>query len=509
MSSEPLKNSQNRLKDLNSSRWDEFYDIKKERWGENLYCSTLQGCSSFQHLDEEQLIPASSSTPPNSTSGSTFASSHSRTTAQNQNSSTQYFAGTLRADTFTYQPSSSRTIYSGNGNIDFGSGTRDTLDLSRFSYSQVTLNFANTATGGVIANNGKGNRVFDAITLENGNQILFEGIEEIKLADKVIPLSVMPNDPLFNQQWNLHTMGVQNAWRFTTGSDKILIGIQDTGLGTDSSGKIHSDLRVSNYIGNNYLEEASGLSFSHGTLVQGTIAASSNNGIGISGINWNSPVVSIDVIDETDYTLANATQAMLDEANKSSQRLVINLSLSGGVSTEFENLIANNQDKALFVMASGNQDRNSTSSLAELAKKYNNVTAVGASWGNTDWYGRTTTPGERISYANWWGSNYGESLTLMAPSEFPATSAHRNSSGTFDFDYNSKFNGTSASTANVTGVASLVWSANPTLSATQIRDILTQTAYDLGASGYDTVYGYGMVNADAAVRQAMAIARGY
>ena len=70
------------------------------------------------------------------------------------------------------------------------------------------------------------------------------------------------------------------------------------------------------------------------------------------------------------------------------------------------------------------------------------------------------------------------------------------------------FNGTSAATPNVTGVASLVWSANPNLSATQVKQILSQTAYDLSVPGYDTVYGSGFVNADAAVRRAMALGYG-
>ncbi|PSB14041.1 hypothetical protein C7B65_26795 [Phormidesmis priestleyi ULC007] len=58
------------------------------------------------------------------------------------------------------------------------------------------------------------------------------------------------------------------------------------------------------------------------------------------------------------------------------------------------------------------------------------------------------------------------------------------------------------------GVASLVWSANPNLTATQVQTILSGTAYDLGARGYDPVYGSGFVNADAAVRRAIAIGAG-
>ena len=100
-------------------------------------------------------------------------------------------------------------------------------------------------------------------------------------------------------------------------------------------------------------------------------------------------------------------------------------------------------------------------------------------------------------------------MTVTAPSEFFTPSANRNSSGQFDFDYNIKFNGTSASTANVSAVASLVLSVNPNLSAGEVKTIISETATDMGEKGYDKVYGNGFINADAAVRRALAIARGF
>jgi hypothetical protein len=422
---------------------------------------------------------------------------------------------TLRADTFVYTPTSTQTVFSGKGNIDFGSGGRDILDLSAFVSTQVqAFNYANTTNGGVVYDPGDSiARVFDAIAFSDGKQILFEGIDTIKFADTVIDLSVIPNDPLFNQQWNLHMMDVQKAWRFTTGSDQILLGIEDTGLALDINGYIHQDLRSTNIVTSNYFDEYS--SDSHGTLVQGAIAAASNNNIGIAGINWNSSVMHVDVIggNSGDYNLADATQILINWADSQNKPLVINLSLAGGYSTAFEQLIANNQNDVLFVIAAGNGNQSTISSPADLAKKYQNVISVGASWGTQDYYGNPKTPGTRVDYPSqgiqWYGSNYGEGLTLMAPTEFTSTNATRNISDPFynNFDYITYFNGTSAATANVTGVASLVWSVNPGLTATQIRSILSDTACDLGTPGYDTVHGHGVVNTDAAVRRALALAR--
>ena len=62
--------------------------------------------------------------------------------------------------------------------------------------------------------------------------------------------------------------------------------------------------------------------------------------------------------------------------------------------------------------------------------------------------------------------------------------------------------GTSASTPLAAGVAALVKSANPALSPAQIRTILQQTAQDIGKNGYDELFNFGLVDADAAVHKA-------
>ncbi|MEA5572096.1 S8 family serine peptidase [Calothrix sp. UHCC 0171] len=452
--------------------------------------------------------------------------------------------GTLGADTLIYDRSNQTTFFSGNGNINFGTGGRDVLDLKTIAgipSSQANFSWANATGGGVVENPGNGNRLFDAITFNDGNRILFEGIEQIVFADITYDLTianpniglgsaatVTTNDEKFSQQWNLHMTGVHNAWRFTTGSAGVLIGIEDSGLGRDSNGVTHPDLRSTIFSGNNYIDESAG--YSHGTLVQSTIAAASNNGFGMAGINWNSDVMHIDVLgnningtyqlDPGDKTLVEATQELINQANSKGQKLIVNLSLVGGSSDSFQQLIANNQDRVLFVIAAGNEDVGEVSSPASFAQNYGNVVSVGASWGNKDWYGNTKNLGERASYSNlnWWGSNYTNDtainaglrpLTLMAPTEFTAANADKNSAGSFNFGYNDKFNGTSASTAIASGVASLVWSANTNLNASQIRSILSETAYDLGTPGYDKFYGNGFVNADTAVRRALALARNY
>ena len=431
----------------------------------------------------------------------------------------RHLEGSLKADRFSVNLNEKLTVVSGNGNVEYGRGRYDYLDLSNISVSFATR-LSTAENGGVLFNTGKGDRIFDSLWFNNGSQILFEGLDGIRFSDRWIDLSVDPNDPQFDEQWNLHMMGVQNAWRFTKGSSKVLVGVQDSGLGYNASSQsFHPDLGSPIYYRDNVADEFfrevqddyfGRRNSSHGTGVHSIIGAKSNNGRGMSGINWNSRVFNIDVLDGNsgDLSLAAATQRMINHANSQGQRLVVNMSLGGGGSIEpaFRSLVANNQNNALFVIASGNENKNSLSNPATLGQQYGNVIAVGASWGTKDTNGRATNPGDRISYPGGWGSNYGHGLSLMGPSEVVAASAAPSQRGT-QFGYESKFNGTSAAAPNVAGVASLVWSVNPQLTARQVHQILAETAYDLGSAGYDYVTGSGFVNADAAVRRAMAIAR--
>lgn len=70
-------------------------------------------------------------------------------------------------------------------------------------------------------------------------------------------------------------------------------------------------------------------------------------------------------------------------------------------------------------------------------------------------------------------------------------------------NYTNRFGGTSAACPQVSGIVALMLSANPNLTETQVRTILQNTATDMGTSGFDNTFGFGRVNACAAVSSAL------
>jgi hypothetical protein len=101
----------------------------------------------------------------------------------------------------------------------------------------------------------------------------------------------------------------------------------------------------------------------------------------------------------------------------------------------------------------------------------------------------TTTGDTKASFSSW-----GNFVTLSAPGTGIMTT---DKSGGY-----STWQGTSFSSPLSAGVAALIMSARPDLSSAQVESLLYSTAVDLGAAGRDPVFGYGRVNAAAAVRAA-------
>lgn len=131
----------------------------------------------------------------------------------------------------------------------------------------------------------------------------------------VYRLSATPDDPLFGSLWGLHQtsdrdIDAPEAWEMTRGSKSIVVAVIDSGVAYD-----HPDLAPNVWLnddpagggdndGNGKVDDTRGWDFvqndatpldynGHGTHVAGTIGARGNNGMGISGVNWNVSIMPI------------------------------------------------------------------------------------------------------------------------------------------------------------------------------------------------------------------------
>jgi subtilisin family serine protease len=122
----------------------------------------------------------------------------------------------------------------------------------------------------------------------------------------------------------------------------------------------------------------------------------------------------------------------------------------------------------LVIVAAGNDGQNGVNCPGA----YDQVMAVGS----------TTSSDARSSF-----SNYGPRLDIAAPGSGIYSTVRFGGYG-----YKS---GTSMATPHVAGLAALVWSFAPSLTHSQVRDVIQNNADDLGSAGWDQYYGYGRINA--------------
>jgi len=413
--------------------------------------------------------------------------------------------GTFQAETFTFN------VAGGTGVSFLGGGGTDTLSIDALRTDVAGINGLSLSsfTGQVNAQAIYRGSSWDFLRLRDGREAYFQGIERLRFSDgSVLELVQRPNDPAFASQWSLHVTDVAGTWRFTTGSSNVLLVSLDTGVNVRSG----DDLMTARLILDPTDDDNDG---DHGHNSLSILAAATNNGSGIAGINRVSQVMVADVY--RGVSLQTAITEAVTYARDRGMKVVFQGGIqaeywltSGGTQAQLEALLRANEDIAVFAVAAGNgnididiSDPNNASVLAGLSggvarlqTTHSNLIAVGA-------VERTSTTVNGLANAGAVNkatySNFGSSLTLVAPTDSPAT----NGLGRID----PKFSGTSAANANLAGIASLVYSANTTLTGSQVRQIMTETALDIGAVGRDNSFGNGLVNADAAVRRAVALKR--
>lgn len=321
-------------------------------------------------------------------------------------------------------------------------------------------------------------------------------------------------DPGYGDQWHLDQIKMPGAWGIITdptlqGSfSRILVAVLDNGIvstaelndlppenlflerndaGTDGGYDFYAD-------DGDPTDPAPGDSDSHGTHVAGTIAAGTDNGVGIAGIGWDRlevmPVRALgpqngstaDLVDAINYSSRNNGLPFAPTRDSK----VINMSLGGGApDPAMYDAVEYAVGQGITVVAAAGNDASSVIYPAA----FDNVIAVSA-----------TTIREELAFY----SNYGPEVDFAGPGGDGEAGVLSIIAGGYGY-----LGGTSMATPHVSGVVGLLYSYAPDLNQDAVYAILANTAKDLGEPGHDEQFGHGLIDAEAALEYLINAGRDY
>jgi hypothetical protein len=312
------------------------------------------------------------------------------------------------------------------------------------------------------------------------------------LAASVVPSSavaapVIPNDPDLDRQPELVLIGAPQAWEVTRGKRSIVVAVLDTLVDVnhpDLAGKL-----VSPYDATNQSEcdpsGATRASASHGTVVAGLIAATTDNQLGIAGLGWDTRVMPIRVLcdDGSGYEdwVANGIRYAVRTGAS-----IINISVAGDeMSSDLTSAIAEARAAGVLIVASagngdyGDNDTFTNTTVKQFPAAVPDVISVGA-----------TTLGDQIADF----SRRGTWVDLMAPGDgvFSTTRGGR---------YSAPWRGSSFAAPYVAATAALIQASRPGITPAGVEWRLRASATPIRGLGTDMAWG--RLNAGLAVSATM------
>ncbi len=352
--------------------------------------------------------------------------------------------------------------------------------------------------------------------------------KEVRAADKnhILHALWIPNDTYYKRQWHFNKpdfIYAEQGWDVERGEPKVVVAIVDTGAAYEDRPVPSSEQEE--VVGSSYhrAPDLAGTSFvpgydfvhndehpndqnGHGTHVAGTVAQTTNNAADVAGLAHKCSIMPVQVLNYKGAGTSSAVADGIDFARKKGAQ-VINMSLGGPNKDYILETSCGDAEKAgvVVVAASGNDG----ASTVYYPAGFDSVIAVGA----VDYAGELS-----------WYSNYGSGQELVAPGG--DTLADENGDGYPDgvlqMTYNQIYEpgslpwlpgklanvttftnyylqGTSMACPHVAALAALVI-ANGVTDNAEVRKVLRGSATDLGTSGYDTKYGYGLINCEAALK---------
>ena len=312
----------------------------------------------------------------------------------------------------------------------------------------------------------------------------------------IVHIDGQPDDTQFGNLWGMHNTGqsggtydadidAPEAWDITTGGGTGVVMVIDTGVDYT-----HQDLAPNMWTnpgeipgngvdddGNGYIDDVHGINVitgsgdpmddeNHGTHVAGTIGAAGNNGLGVTGVAWNTQIIGCKFLNatgggNTDDAVECLEYALMMRDTYGVDIRVTNNSWSsrGAYSaTLYDEINASHNAGMLFVAAAGNFS-NDNDGFPEYPASYGlpNIISVAASDHNDD-----------LASLQSWGSNYGEmSVDLAAPGVAILSTLPGNAYG--------YMGGTSMAAPHVAGAAMLVSNQFPGFSHLEVKGILEST----------------------------------
>ncbi|MDR0591688.1 MAG: S8 family serine peptidase [Bifidobacteriaceae bacterium] len=162
-----------------------------------------------------------------------------------------------------------------------------------------------------------------AQTLATNPVVVLVDLEGVGSADED---TIEPNDPWYPDQQNLDDFGLDDAWAFNTGRVPMVVAVLDDGFDV-----AHPDLDDNITVGWDFGSGDDNVApdcGDHGTHVAGIIGAESNNGIGVTGVNWNVELLVQKPFSSDTCTFGQVALASAITESVAAGARVINMSLS-------------------------------------------------------------------------------------------------------------------------------------------------------------------------------------
>jgi len=325
-----------------------------------------------------------------------------------------------------------------------------------------------------------------------------------------------PRDSVW-EQWGPAKLGASIAWNDSNGDDEVVVAIIDSGIRSthqDLTGSLWTNIDEIPDNGiddddNGYIDDTWGWNcyqmnndpyddgdycHYHGTGCSGVVAAMQDNEVGITGVAPGVKLMALKVLFANNYT-SDATIAEALHYAFVNQADICSMSFGGDdvaeILEEAINEAWDNGNGCLLLASAGNSD----STNDHYPACYDVVMSVGATipWSR---YNDPCDEGRirRNWQSWWWGSNYGDTLSIMAFGERYYSTYGSGDTQYWDGISHQFFNGTSCACPNAAATMALIKTFHPDQTNQWYWDRLEDTSDDLDVPGYDIQTGNGRVN---------------